>query len=59
MKNLNEKIDKFSRQGNSEVTKEVLDALNAKHYKDPIPPELSDVYEEEDYLKSQNYKTIK
>ena len=34
----------------------VLDALNAKHYKDPIPPELSDVYEEEDYLKSQNYK---
>ncbi|MDC6468361.1 M48 family metallopeptidase, partial [Flavobacteriaceae bacterium] len=31
-------------------------ALNAKHYKDPIPPELSDVYEEEDYLKSQNYK---
>ena len=38
------------------IIDKVLDALNAKHYKDPIPPELSDVYEEEDYLKSQNYK---
>jgi len=38
------------------IVEKVLDALNAKHYKDPIPPELSDVYEEEDYLKSQNYK---
>jgi len=38
------------------IVDKVLDALNAKHYKDPIPPELSDVYEEEDYLKSQNYK---
>ena len=38
------------------IVDKVLDALNAKHFKDPIPPELSDVYEEEDYLKSQNYK---
>ena len=38
------------------IVDKVLDTLNAKHYKDPIPPELSDVYEEEDYLKSQNYK---
>ena len=38
------------------IVDKVLDALNAKHYKDPIPPELSDVYEEKDYLKSQNYK---
>ena len=38
------------------IVDKVLDALNAKHYKDPIPPELSDVYEEEDYLKSQKYK---
>ena len=38
------------------IVDKVLDALNAKHDKDPIPPELSDVYEEEDYLKSQNYK---
>ena len=38
------------------IVDKVLDALNAKHYKDPLPPELSDVYEEEDYLKSQNYK---
>ena len=40
------------------IVDKVLDALNAKHYKDPIPPELSDVYEEEDYLKSQNYKKV-
>ena len=40
------------------IVDKVLDALNAKHYKDPIPPELSDVYEEEDYLKSQNYKNF-
>ena len=38
------------------IVDKVLDALNAKHYNDPIPPELIDVYEEEDYLKSQNYK---
>ena len=38
------------------IVDKVLDALNAKHFKDPINPELSDVYEEEDYLKSQNYK---
>ena len=38
------------------IIDKVLDALNAKHYKDPIPPELSDVYEEEDYLRSQHYK---
>jgi len=33
-----------------------LDALNAKRYNDPIPQELHDVYDQEDYLKSQRYK---
>lgn len=34
----------------------MLDALNAKKYNDPIPDDLSDVYDEEDYAKSQAYK---
>ena len=33
-----------------------LDALNAKHYDDPIPVELNDVYDEDEYKKSQSYK---
>ena len=33
-----------------------IDALNAKHYNDPIPKELEGVYNTEEYLKSQNYK---
>ena len=33
-----------------------LDWLNAKHFDDPIPQELSDVYDEESYRKSQDYK---
>ncbi|WP_299274239.1 M48 family metallopeptidase [uncultured Psychroserpens sp.] len=33
-----------------------LDALNAKHYDDPIPTELDDVYDEVEYKKSQSYK---
>lgn len=33
-----------------------LDTLNAKHFDDPIPEELSDVYELEEYQKSQAYK---
>ena len=33
-----------------------LDYLNAKHYNDPIPSELQDVYTEEEYKKSQAYK---
>jgi len=35
---------------------QILDALNAKHYNDPIPKALKDVYDTEYYLKSQNYK---
>jgi len=34
----------------------LLDYLNAKHYKDPIPKELEDVYDAEEYKKSQEYK---
>lgn len=33
-----------------------LDNLNAKHYNDQIPLELSDVYNEDEYKKSQAYK---
>ncbi len=38
------------------VIDKILDALNAKHFGDPIPPELEDVYNEEEYEKSQRYK---
>lgn len=34
----------------------ILDTLNAKHFDDPIPVELSDVYDKEEYEKSQRYK---
>ncbi len=34
----------------------VLDTLNAKHFDDPIPKELADVYDQKEYEKSQNYK---
>lgn len=34
----------------------VLDYLNARKFNDPIPSELQDVFEEEEYLKSQSYK---
>lgn len=34
----------------------VLGSLNAKHFNDDIPEELSDVYETEEYKKSQEYK---
>ena len=38
------------------IIEKVLDALNAKHYNDPIPSELGDVYNAEAYKKSQDYK---
>ncbi|RUA06519.1 MAG: M48 family peptidase, partial [Flavobacteriia bacterium] len=34
----------------------VIDYLNYKSFNDPIPEELSDVYDQEDYYRSQNYK---
>lgn len=33
-----------------------LDYLNATKFKDPVPEELMDVFDEEEYKKSQNYK---
>ncbi|MCF4101354.1 M48 family metallopeptidase [Gillisia sp. M10.2A] len=38
------------------VVDKILDALNAAHFKDPVPKELDDVYDENEYLKSQQYK---
>lgn len=35
---------------------QILDYLNAKHFSDAIPQELKDVYDEEEYKKSQLYK---
>ena len=35
---------------------QILDWLNARHFDDPIPAELADVYDEESYRKSQSYK---
>lgn len=40
------------------VKDKVLDAINAKHYNDPIPEELNDVYDKTEYEKSQAYKTV-
>lgn len=38
------------------IVDKVLDHLNTKHFDDPIPKELADVYDEEAYKKSQAYK---
>ncbi|MDH5414159.1 MAG: M48 family metallopeptidase [Flavobacteriaceae bacterium] len=38
------------------IIDKVLDYLNAKHFNDKIPVPLSDVYNEEEYYKSQQYK---
>ena len=34
----------------------ILDTLNARHFDDPVPNELRDVYDQEAYEKSQRYK---
>lgn len=39
------------------IIDKILEALNAKHYKDPIPEELNDVYDLKEYHKSQAYKS--
>ncbi|PTM08416.1 MAG: peptidase M48 [Bacteroidetes bacterium] len=38
------------------IIDKVLGSLNAKHFNDVLPPELQDVYDEEEYKKSQTYK---
>ncbi len=40
------------------IIDKILDTLNAQHYNDPIPEELSDVYNKEEYEKSQQYKKV-
>lgn len=41
------------------IIDKIVDHLNAKHFNDKIPEELSDVYNEEEYYKSQQYKIEK
>jgi len=38
------------------IVDKILDALNAKHFKDALPEELQDVYDASEYKKSQAYK---
>lgn len=38
------------------IADKILDALNAKHYQDKVPKEIEDVYEPQEYQKSQQYK---
>lgn len=38
------------------VVDEILDGLNARHFNDPIPKILQDVFNKEEYEKSQRYK---
>ncbi|MCP9200926.1 M48 family metallopeptidase [Gramella sp. GC03-9] len=38
------------------VIDKILDSLNARHFNDPVPQELSDVYDTEEYERSQRYK---
>jgi len=41
------------------ILDKILDTLNAKHFGDAIPEELSDVYDTVEYQKSQGYKKEK
>lgn len=38
------------------IIDKILDILNAKHFDDKIPAKLADVYDEDEYKKSQAYK---
>lgn len=40
------------------IVDKILEAINAKHYKDSLPEELNDVYEDTEYKKSQAYKAV-
>ncbi|MCK0110112.1 M48 family metallopeptidase [Flavobacteriaceae bacterium S0825] len=40
------------------IIDKILGALNAKHFNDELPPELQDVYDEDEYKKSQEYKAV-
>ena len=39
------------------IVDKILNYLNAQHFKDDLPKEISDVYDSEEYKKSQIYKT--
>jgi STE24 endopeptidase len=41
------------------IVDKILDALNAKHFKDALPNDIKDVYDDAEYQKSQNYKATK
>ncbi|UKM63536.1 M48 family metallopeptidase [Flavobacteriaceae bacterium GSB9] len=41
------------------IIDKILDMLNAKHFNDQLPKEVVDVYDEDEYKKSQNYKATK
>jgi len=38
------------------LVEQILDYLNTKHFNDPIPEPLNDIYDDDEYEKSQNYK---
>lgn len=38
------------------IVDKLLDALNAKHFNDVLPEDIQDVYDENEYKKSQKYK---
>ena len=38
------------------IVDKIINYLNAQHYNDPIPDPLKDVFDEEEYAKSQKYK---
>lgn len=38
------------------IIDKIIDNLNAKHFDDTLPNEVADVYEKEEYIKSQSYK---
>lgn len=40
------------------LIEKILDSLNAKRFNDTLPLELQDVYDEEEYKKSQKYKAV-
>ena len=40
------------------IIDKIIDAMNAKHYGDALPEELQDVYDHNEYLKSQDYKKV-
>ena len=40
------------------IVDKFLDTINSKHFDDKIPEKLADIYDKEEYIKSQSYKKI-